>query len=144
MTTRTLAIAAVMLSLATAAGAAERVLTDSFPAEGVGRVSIKNGVGDVVVTAAEVPDITVDITLIPRRGGLFSSYRRAEQEVESARLDARVADSRLKLGIECSADDPHFEAQWVVVLPAIRTFCGVPRFMEWQKATFLSPTEAGR
>jgi hypothetical protein len=118
MATRTLALATVILSLATAVVAAERVLTDSYPVANVDRVSIKNGVGDVVVTAAEVSDITVDVTLIPRRGGLFSSYRSAEQEVESARLDAQVADSRLKLKIESSSSNPHFEAQWVVVLPA--------------------------
>lgn len=118
MATRTLALATLILSLAAAVGAAERVLTDSYPAANVDRVSIKNGVGDIVVTAAEVPDIIVDVTLIPRRGGLFSSYRSAEQAVESARLDARVADSRLKLAIESSSSDPRFEAQWVVVLPA--------------------------
>jgi hypothetical protein len=117
MTTRTLAIAAVMLSLAATVVAAERVLTDSYPAEGVGRVGITNRVGDIVVTAAEVPEITVDVTLIPRRGGLFSSYRSAEQEVESARLDARVTRGRLELRIESSSSEPRFEAQWVVVLP---------------------------
>jgi len=117
MTTRTLSVAIVMLSLATAVVAAERALTDSYPADGVSRVGITNGVGDIVVTAAEVPEITVDVTLIPRRGGLFSSYRSSEQDVESARLDARVADGRLKLGIESSSSDPRFEAQWVVVLP---------------------------
>jgi hypothetical protein len=117
MTTRTLAVAIVMLSLAAAAVAAERVLTDSYPAAGIQRVSITNRVGDVVVTAAEVPEVAVDITLIPRRGGLFSSYRSAEQEVESARLEARIDNGRLDLEIESRSSDPRFEAQWVVVLP---------------------------
>jgi len=117
MVTRTLALAAVLLSLAVPAGAAQRVLDDSFPAAGIDGVSITNGVGDVVVTAAEVAEITVDVTLIPRRGGLFSSYRNAEQEVESARLEARVDGGQLQLGLESSSDEPHFEAQWVVVVP---------------------------
>jgi len=118
MTTRSLALATVFLALAAAAGAAERVLNDTIPATDIDAVTLTNGVGDIVVTAAEVPEIAVDITLIPRRGGLFSSYRRAEQEVESARLIAKVTDRRLELELECSSGEPHFEAQWVVVLPA--------------------------
>ncbi|PWB75013.1 MAG: hypothetical protein C3F15_06960 [Holophagae bacterium] len=118
MTTRTLAVATVILALATSGGAAERVLADSFPAGGIDAVTLTNRVGDVVITAAEVPEITVDVTLIPRRGGLFSSYRKAEQEVESARLTTNVVNRRLEIEIECEAGEPHFEAQWVVVLPA--------------------------
>ncbi|HOC42077.1 MAG TPA: hypothetical protein PKJ99_03580 [Thermoanaerobaculales bacterium] len=128
MTTRTLAAASLLLSIAVAAGAAERVLDDAFPAAGVDGVSITNGVGDVVVTAAEVVEITVDVTLIPRRGGLFSSYRNAEQEVESARLQSRIEGGRLELAVESSSDEPRFEAQWVVVVPtrvAIELTAGV-------------------
>jgi len=118
MTTRALAVATVILALATSGGAAERVLADSFPAGDIDAVTLTNRVGDVVITAAEVPEITIDVTLIPRRGGLFSSYRKAEQEVESARLTTNVVNRRLEIEIECEAGEPHFEAQWVVVLPA--------------------------
>jgi hypothetical protein len=118
MSTRTLAVATVILALAASGGAAERVLTNIVPGDGIDAITLTNGVGDVVITAADVPEITVDVTLIPRRGGLFSSYRKAEQEVESARLTTNVANRRLELEIECGSGDPHFEAQWVVVLPA--------------------------
>ena len=118
MATRTLAVATVILVLAASGGAAERVLTNIVPGDGIDAAALTNGVGDVVITAADVPEITVDVTLIPRRGGLFSSYRKAEQEVESARLTTNVANRRLELEIDSGAGDPHFEAQWVVVLPA--------------------------
>jgi hypothetical protein len=118
MTTRILAVATVIFALAASGAAAQRVLTDIVPVDGIDAVRLTNGVGDVVITAAEVPEITVDVTLIPRRGGLFSSYRKAEQEVESARLSRNVANRRLELEVECDGGEPHFEAQWVVVVPA--------------------------
>jgi len=118
MTTRSIALATMILALAATAGAAERALTDVLAATGIDELKVTNRVGDVVVTAAEVPEITIDVTLVPRRGGLFSSYRAAEQEVESARLVTKADGARLELEIECDSDEPHFEAQWVVVLPA--------------------------
>jgi len=118
MTTRSIALATMILALAATAGAAERALTDVLAATGIDELKVTNRVGDLVVTAAEVPEITIDVTLVPRRGGLFSSYRAAEQEVESARLVTKADGARLELEIECDSDEPHFEAQWVVVLPA--------------------------
>lgn len=118
MTARTLALCTTALLLATIAGAEERVLSGTYPAAGVTAVRITNGVGDVAVTAADVDQITVDVTLVPRRGGLFSSYRNAEKEVESARLASRVSGDDLILRLESSSDEPRFEARWVVVVPA--------------------------
>jgi hypothetical protein len=118
MVRRTLAIWSITLFLATAANAGERILNGTFPAAGVASVQITNGVGDVAVTAADAAEITVEVTLIPRRGGLFSSYRNAEKEVESAQLASRMNRDRLVLGLESSSNEPRFEARWVVVVPA--------------------------
>jgi len=118
MLRRTLAICSITLLLVTAASASERVLNGTFPAAGVDSVQITNGVGDVAVTAADVAEITVEVTLIPRRGGLFSSYRNAEKEVESAQLASRMSRGQLVLGLESSSNEPRFEARWVVVTPA--------------------------
>ena len=117
MIRRTLALCSAAVLLAVGAGAAERTLNDTLPAAGVATIWISNGVGDVAITAADAPEITVDVTLVPRRGGLFSSYRSAERDVESARLSSRMVDGRLELTIESESDEPRFEARWVVVAP---------------------------
>lgn len=121
MVRRTLAFCAAALLLAIGANGAERSLNDSFPAATVTAIQITNGVGDVAITAADAPEITVDVTLVPRRGGLFSSYRSAERDVESARLSSRMVDGRLELAIDSESEEPRFEARWVVVAPAATT-----------------------
>jgi hypothetical protein len=118
MPRRTLIIFSVATLLVSLAGAADRVLTETYPAAGVDGVHITNGVGDVTITAGDVAEISVEITLIPRRGGLFSSFRNAEQDVESARLVSRLEGDTLVLDLESSSDEPRFEARWVVVQPA--------------------------
>lgn len=120
MRQRTLIPVAVLaiLGLTFAAAAEERVLTGTFPAAGISSMKVTNGVGDVAITAASVSDITVEVTLIPRRGGLFSSYRHAQDEVDSAKLASRTNGNELVLGLESSSNEPRFEARWVVVMPA--------------------------
>jgi hypothetical protein len=115
---RTVTIWLAALLLAAVASAEERVLNGTYSAAGITGVHITNGVGDVAMTAADVDDITVEVTLIPRRGGLFSSFRNAEKEVESAQLASRADGGELVLGLESTSNEPRFEARWVVVLPA--------------------------
>lgn len=105
---------------ATTVEAAEtRTLTSSVPAESIERLVLDSGIGDVEIHAVEgTADVTVEVVLTPRRGGIFSSKRRAEQEVQAASLSAKVKGKRLSLQIEPKADDDRrFEENWSILMP---------------------------
>jgi hypothetical protein len=109
------------LTLAVAAPAtagAPRILNGGVPAAGVDRVKLDAGVGDVFIVAVENADrVAVEVELKPRRGGFFSSMKRAEREVEEARLRVDVSAGTLLLEIESDVDDRHFEERWTIELP---------------------------
>ena len=97
---------------------AERTIEESYAVDGIDGLRISNGVGDLQIGAAAGDAISVSVTLTPRRGGMFSSMRKAEQEVENARLTAREVRGVLRLEIESDSDEPRFEARWQVTAPA--------------------------
>ena len=102
------------------ADAAEsRTLTRSVTAGTINRLVLDSGIGDVEIDAVPgATEITIEVVLTPRRGGFFSSKRKAEQEVENASLTAEVNRDRLKLGISPKADhDRRFEENWSVSIP---------------------------
>lgn len=115
---------AILLAIATAAAAAPsaaaaRTLTGSFPAADLEGIAIEAGVGDVTLTAGDGETVSVEVELKPRRGGLFSSMRAAEREVERAELGAQVDGRELALKVDTgSSGDRRFEERWTVVLPA--------------------------
>lgn len=97
-----------------------RTLTHSTAVGSITRLVLESGIGDVdIVAAPGASEITVEVVLTPRRGGFFSSKRRAEQEVENAALSAEVQRDRLKLTITPEADDDRrFEEDWHIRIPS--------------------------
>lgn len=114
----TLLTLAVIAVGATVATAAPRALSQSFPATGVERLSIHSGVGDVSVQTGDDATISVEVTLEPRRGGLFSTLRQAEREVQEATLESETDGSELRLRVESTSEERRFEERWTVVVPA--------------------------
>jgi hypothetical protein len=115
---RTWTLALVAALVATPAFASDsRTLSDSFSAAGLERVFLDIGVGDVVVTGTDGDTVDVEVILTARRGGIFSSKRRAEREIQEATLDSYVGDSKLNLSIDSPSSDRRFEEEWHVELP---------------------------
>jgi hypothetical protein len=106
-----------MTTLATASDT--RTLTGSVPAGSLEGITLNASIGDVDIEAVEgLSEVRIEVLLTPRRGGLFSSKRRAEEEVRQARLSSEVRGSRLELTIAPQADeDRRFEEDWQVQMP---------------------------
>jgi len=113
--------AIVFLACALSVDAAgPRTLTHSEPAAEIEVLDFSSGIGDVMITAREgIDNIAVEVQLTPRRGGIFSSKRQAEREVEAASLHAVSQGHRLVLRIDPPADeDRRFEERWTIEMPA--------------------------
>ena len=112
-------LVAIMAFAVTVFSGGPRTLTHSISAEALDALDLSSGIGDVQVTAREgVNEISIEVLLTPRRGGFFSSKRKAEQDVEAASLKTKVKGTRLKLGIDPAADDDRrFEERWTIELP---------------------------
>ncbi len=111
----------LVAAIAVTAGAADtRTLTRSLDAGSTTRLVLESGIGDVGINASpEASEIAIEVVLTPRRGGFFSSKRKAEQDVEAATLSAEVKRDRLHLKIMPEADDDRrFEENWSITLPA--------------------------
>ncbi len=98
--------------------AGERTIEASFPADQVDVLNISNGVGDFDLEAGDTNDIRVQITLTPRRGGIFSSMKQAEEDVKNATLVSDVGQQTLRLELDAGSSEPRFEAQWRVTAPS--------------------------
>lgn len=116
---------AAVTTLAVLAGAGlawpgePRTLTGSAPAAGLETVQLDAGVGDVTITAVDgAAEVAVEVRLEPRRGGFFSSMKKAQREVDSAELRMDASKGVLRLEVETDTDDHHFEETWTVTLPA--------------------------
>ena len=114
---KTLTCIAITASCAVGFGA-ERTIEASFPADQVERLRISNGVGDFDLEADDAAEIRVQITLTPRRGGIFSSMKRAEEDVEKATLVSDVEDHTLRVELDSGSNEPRFEARWHVTAPS--------------------------
>jgi hypothetical protein len=117
---RTLLSAALMILIAApAAAGTARTLEGRIPAASVESVRLDAGVGDLDITAAvDAEDVTVEVRLEPRRGGFFSSLKKAQREVDEAELRMDVSRGVLRLEIETDSNDRHFEETWTITVPA--------------------------
>ena len=115
-----LVVLLICAGFATADAADTRTLTRSVTVGPISRLALDSGIGDVEIQAVPgAEEITVEVVLTPRRGGIFSSKRRAEQEVEAASLSAEIKRDRLELAIKPKADDDRrFEENWNITIPA--------------------------
>jgi len=110
----------IVLAIAVPASAgAPRILDGVVPAAELESVRLDAGVGDIEITATEdAAEVSVSVQLKPRRGGFFSSLKKAQREVDEAELRMDVSKGILRLEIETSSDDRHFEETWIIELPA--------------------------
>jgi hypothetical protein len=97
-----------------------KTMTRTVSASDIEVLDLKSGVGDVTITAREgLDEVAIEVVLTPRRGGIFSSKRRAEQDVEAAQLEAAVRRESLKLRISPVDDeDRRFEERWIIEMPS--------------------------
>ena len=100
-------------------GAETRTLSQSVPAGSIEKLVLDSGIGDVEIHGVgSAAEIKIEVVLTPRRGGFFSSKRRAAQEVESASLSAEIKGDRLSLRVAPKADDDRrFEEAWSILVP---------------------------
>jgi len=109
---------ALVIAAPLSAGA-PRILDGAAPAAGLESVRLDAGVGDIDITANDdAAGVSISVELKPRRGGFFSSLKKAQREVDEAELRMDVSKGILRLEIETSSDDRHFEEKWIIELPA--------------------------
>ena len=121
---RNLALSAALIAITSlpAQAVETRTLTGSADAANLTLVSLDAGVGDIEVIGTEGDIVSWEVVLKPRRGGIFSSSRRGEQEVREARLDADVRRGELRLEIDSPSGDQRFEERWTIHMPARLAF----------------------
>ena len=100
--------------------AGPKTLTRTIQADAIDTLDLSSGIGDVTITASDAAaEVAVEVVLTPRRGGIFSSKRQAEKDVEAASLEAAVKKESLKLRISPSDDeDRRFEEKWIIEMPS--------------------------
>ena len=100
--------------------AGPKTLTRTIQAGAIDTLDLSSGIGDVTITAREaIDEVAIEVVLTPRRGGIFSSKRQAEQDVEAASLEAAVKHESLKLRISpADDDDRRFEEKWIIEIPS--------------------------
>jgi len=110
----------ILVCALTAVAAGTKTLTRTVQAGDIDALDLNSGIGDVTITAREgLEEVAIEVVLTPRRGGIFSSKRQAERDVEAASLAATVKRDRLKLQISPSEDeDRRFEERWIIEMPS--------------------------
>jgi hypothetical protein len=100
--------------------AGPKSMTRTVPAADIEVLDLSSGIGDVTITARDgLDEVAIEVVLTPRRGGIFSSKRRAERDVEAAELEAAVKRDSLKLRISPVDDeDRRFEERWIIEMPS--------------------------
>jgi hypothetical protein len=98
--------------------AGTRTLSDSFSSEDIDAIAIDAGVGSVEVVTSDSETIEIEVVLKPRRGGIFSSMRKAQRQVDEATLASRASRGTLQLEVDADSDDHRFEERWTVQMPA--------------------------
>jgi len=100
--------------------AGPKTLTRTIQASDIDTLDLSSGIGDVTITAREgLDEVAIEVVLTPRRGGIFSSKRQAERDVEAASLEAAVKRESLKLRISPTDDeDRRFEEKWIIDMPS--------------------------
>lgn len=119
-TARSIALAlTAIVATAVPVAAGTRTVTLERDATEIAVLELESGVGDVTVETHDGEQLSIEVVLIPRRGGFFSSLARAEKAVANARLEAIPHGGRLMVRIttDASGDDRRFEERWTVKAP---------------------------
>jgi len=100
--------------------AGPKTMTRTIQAADIDTLDLSSGIGDVTITARKgLDEVAIEVVLTPRRGGIFSSKRQAERDVEAASLEAAVKSQSLKLRISPTDDeDRRFEEKWIIEMPS--------------------------
>ncbi len=107
------------LGMATTLAAGEvRTLSAEVESATLKAVELEAGVGDVNIRTGSGPMIIASVEIRPRRGGLFSSMKAAEKQVQTARFESKVSGDTLMLKISGIDEDRRFEEDWTLTLPA--------------------------
>jgi hypothetical protein len=115
-----LVLPAILICALTIEGAGTKTLTRTMEAGEIDVLDLNCPIGDVSINARDgLEEVSIQVELVPRRGGIFSSKRRAEREIEEASLEAAVKRDRLTLRISPSdEDDRRFEERWNIDMPS--------------------------
>lgn len=96
----------------------ERTLSSETEGASLKSVHLEAGVGDIDISVGNGTLVAASVKLRPRRGGLFSSKRTAEKQVQTATLKSKVSGDTLVLEISGVDEDRRFEEDWTLTLPA--------------------------
>ena len=110
----------ILICALTVEAAGPKTLTRTIPAAAINTLDLSSGIGDVTIIAREgIDEVAIEVVLTPRRGGIFSSKRQAERDVETASLETAVKNESLKLRISPADDeDRRFEEKWIIDMPS--------------------------
>jgi hypothetical protein len=110
----------ILVCALTVEGAGPKTMTRTIQAGDIDTLDLNSGIGDVSITAQKgLDEVSIEVILTPRRGGIFSSKRQAERDVEAASLEATVARDSLELRINPADDeDRRFEERWIIEMPS--------------------------
>jgi hypothetical protein len=110
----------VLFCALTIEAAGTKTVTRTVEAGDIDILDLNCPIGDVTIEARDaLGEVSIEVELVPRRGGIFSSKRRAEQEIEEASLEAQIKHDRLKLRISATDDDDRrFEERWTIEMPS--------------------------
>jgi hypothetical protein len=110
----------ILVCALTVEAAGPKTMTRTIPASDIETLDLDSGVGDVTITARDgLDEVAIEVVLTPRRGGIFSSKRQAELDVEAASLEAAVKRESLRLRISPTDDDDRrFEERWIIEMPS--------------------------
>ena len=118
---RQILVLPIILAVALTAGAAgPKTMTRTLKAADIDTLDLNSGIGDVTITGRDdLEEVAIEVVLTPRRGGIFSSKRKAERDVEEATLAASVKRDKLKIKITADDDeDRRFEEEWIIEMPS--------------------------
>ncbi len=100
----------------TAAGPT-RTLKATIDVSNLETMILEAGVGDVNISSGDTGVVTVSVDLEPRRGGIFSSLKAAEKQVQKVELSSEISGTTLELGLENTDHDRRFEEDWTITIP---------------------------
>ena len=106
------------LGMATTLAASEvRTLSAEVESASLKAVELEAGVGDIDITVGSGPMIIATVELRPRRGGLFSSLKAAEKQVQEATFEPLARHGILRMEISGVEGDRRFDEEWSLTLP---------------------------
>lgn len=99
-----------------------RTLSFSQSAAAIERIEFEAGVGELDIRITDQNTIAATVILEARRGGFFSSKKKALQDIADAEIEAKQSSATLRLQINGDSEDRRFEERWRLEVPARMAF----------------------